>query len=643
VSTPPSRSPAGRRRRIGALAGLLALALLGGPPGTAADAAPAPSDGPRPVSGSQLPADGPLVETIDRLWSPAAGAYRGFPGSPRTRANALLLRLHVRALVLGADSPLSPRLAAPERARQLVDALSRSPAFVDGRTTRYDPDDRDQSHRPGFTQTAGRGQRPSHQHIAIDPEVALALAEAVRARAVLGLRPAAVARARRAVLRTAGHPMFSPRHVRIGQLLWTTQMLWAKRLVDGDRRAFARAMRRALDTEDRLLPRLLTRDGGYRYQVKGRRGDALNRMDTPEYSLIALAGIQFLPQARADGMRLRRGELARYRRWGRRVVWGAFGNDGLLNWDTAWGADRRYLVQYWGWASTALQALAGADGVLPAADRRRARALCRRAQQRVLDLQDARGLLPKVLYGAATTFAAAGRDRALGSLRMLWSVSSCPEAGIPRSAASFDREQQRYAVTTPRYTTAVVGWSRDLSSGALPVRLLDGDGRAIGGLGGRRSGFDLVLGDLHLGGRPASGTRVRLSARRGSGPLTGRGSLRAVVRRGTAGARLRLRFGVEGFRIAGTSMRAAVPRWRIPLGEDATTTVEHRAGRTILRVSPARGASWSASVAGTARVGIARVGRDRLDPTVRRVATLALPRGRRIDLRVAVGPSAGPS
>ncbi len=573
---------------------------------------------------------------LDR-WSDSAFAYRGLPGPPRTRLNSLMLRLHVRAVVDG-PGVVPASYADRRRVAELVDTLTQRPAFVDGPYTRYDRRNPDQTHRPGFTQAAGRGgsSRNAAQHIAIDPEVSLALAEAYVAREQLRLPATLASRVRRAVLRVARHRMFAPDQVRIGQLLWTAEMLWAKRLVDGDVRAFVRDYRRALDTQRRLLPRLLTRDAGYRYSPED-QANRLNRMDTPEYSLIALAGAQYLPQALRAGMKLRGGERTLYRRWMRRVIWGSFGNDGTLNWDTGWGAERRYLTQYWGWAAVELQAIGMMPGgFLPASDRRRVAALCGRVRTRYLELADARGVLPKTLYNASTRFRASGSDQALGSLRLLRAVADCGRDATPAAAASFDRDQPRYAVTTSRYSTSVVGWSRDLTAGALPTRLIDAGGRAIGGLGGRRSGFDLQAGALRLAGATEASTKVRLRARAGSGPLAGRRTLRATVTRGSASATVRYRFEDAGWTIAGRLRRAAERRWRIPIGGNANVEV-HRGSTTVLRIRPAEGSSWQVRIPERASVSVAPVARDPLDPTVRRVAIVKLARGRAIDLRVRVG------
>ncbi|MGE4426525.1 MAG: hypothetical protein AB7G37_08755, partial [Solirubrobacteraceae bacterium] len=349
---------------------------------------------------------------------------------------------------------------------------------------------------------------------------------------------------------------------------------------------------------------------------------------------------RYLPEARRAGMRLRKGELSYYRRWARRVTWGAFGNDGSLNWDTGWGAHRRYLTQYWGWAAIELQAIADTSTILGPADRDRIRRMCGRIRSRYVAAADEVGLLPKTMYGARTHFADAGSDRALASVRLARAVETCgPGAravGPPTSAASFDRDQPRYAVTTSRYTTAVVGWSRDLAAGVLPVRLVDADGVAIGGLGGRRSSVDLQAGSLRLGHGHGKASRIRLSARAGSGPLAGRSVLRGTITRGRRKATVRTRFTGSGFSITGRLDRKSPRRWRIPIGGKASLTVS-RGSSTKVTITPEVGAPWSVTVPGRARVGTAAVRADPLDPTVRTALVLNLPRGRTIGLRVRIG------
>lgn len=618
--------------------GTLLVLLLAGTAASGAAADPYAPTNPLKSTESPkvaLPDWAPIFETMADNWSTWSQAYGSLPGPPSTRVNAMMLRLHVRAV-----QGIGPhQMARPKRIADLVRMLTQPPAFLDGRYTHYDRKDRDQSHRPGFMPTAGRSTaRNGVQHVSLDPEVALALAEAYRIADQIELPEDLRQRIRYVVLRVAAHPMFRPDQVRIGQLLWTAQMLWAKRLVDGNVRAWVRDYRRALDTQRKLLPQLLTPDAGYRYSPDDLDA-SLNRMDTPEYSLIALGGAQYLPQALQAGMRLTRSEQTLYRRWMHRVIWGSFGNDGGLNWDTAWGADRRYLTQYWGWAAMQLSVLGNMRGFLSTADRRRATALCGRIQRRYLSEANDRGVLPKTLYGARTTFGAAGSDAAVGTLRVVWAATGCPKANpadVAASATSFDREQQRFGVTTSRYSTSVVGWSRDLLSGVLPTRLVDAEGEAIGGLGGRRSGFDLQAGNLRLNGARDDGVEVRLRARGGSGPLSARRRVTGKITRGKQSATVTTSFSASGWRAHGRLNRAQPRRWRIPIG--VQTSVKWTAGSsTVLRMTPADGRRWTVRIPGRARVHLTRTPRDGLDPTVREVAVVTLPKGTTVDMSVQVG------
>lgn len=612
--------------------GAAILVGLGLAAATAGAQTPAPPTGPDVTA---LPLDSPIYETMRWKWNRVAGAYGGLPGAPGTRVNAIMLRLSVQA-VQGRGPAV---FADKQRIAELVDTLTRAPAFLDGAYTKYDRNDPNQHHRPGFSQVAGRSTtRATTQHISIDPEVALALGEAYRDADRIDLATELRERIRYVVLRVAKHRMFAPDQVRIGQLVWTANMLWAKRLVDGDVLAWVKDYRRALDTQRKLLPRLLTDDAGYRYTPR-QRDATINRMDTPEYSLIALAGAQYLPQALGLGMRLSHEERAVYRRWMKRVLWGSFGNDGGLNWDTGWGADRRYLTQYWGWAVTELAAIgAMPPGFLPKADLDRYDSLCRRIQQRYEDEAGSNGILPKTLYGAQSRFASAGSDQAIGTLRIVAAAGRCPGVGIagtPDAAASFDRDQQRYAITTDRYTTSVVGWSRDLASGVLPVRLVDAKGNAIGGLGGRGTSFDMQAGRLRLGGGYQRDVRTRLSAKPGSGPLDGRTRLTGTISYGRQSARVRTSFGREGWTLKGTLARAAGRRWRIPIPTGTTVTVE-RGRDTVLRMTPAVGSSWQVRIAGKGTVTFPSVARNPLDPSVRKIAFVRLPKGKTLDFGVHV-------
>lgn len=581
-----------------------------------------------PATAATLPDDLPMYATVHSRWNDATGAY-----SNDARVNALMLQLHVRAVQ--GDAPRS--FVEPARVARLVDLLTRRPAFIDGATTAYTNKDASQAHVPGFTSSAIASADAPFQHVAVNPVIALALAEAAHAAAAIGLPADLRDRARKAVLRVAASPVFAPDQIRMGQFSWTADMLWAKYLVDGDRAAFVRAYRRTLDSERKLFPVMLTKDSSYRYSVNNPRKRA-NKMDSPEYSFITFMGAAYLPIARQWGMRTRPGELTTYRNWAHRLVWGEYGNSGYLNWDTGLGRHRAHLTQYWGWTTLSLGRITAMLGsFLPPADRTRAASLCTRAQRFMTDTasRDDDGLLPLTTFGTISDFILPGAETLLANIRPLLGLRTCPGSRAPASAASFDPALGRYAVTTSRYTTAVTTYALDTIWGLLPNRLHDQDGSPIGGLGGKTSGFSFSGAGFSLSPHTPKGYRATLRAVAGSGPLAGRNLLRGrIVHRGRT-VTTRLVFGESSFDIDVHLPRRAAGTWRIPFA-DGTVATSIVGAESVLAITPAHGRPWQVRVPTGAAVTFAAAAKDDRDPIVNRVAIVKMPPRTDHHLRVLV-------
>jgi hypothetical protein len=451
-----------------------------------------------------------IVDRLDALWDARAGRYDAGSGGVDTMLNADLLLVHAAAALARHEGPARN----DARARALAHALTASPPYVD-RPGRRSPGAH--AHAPGWV--SSMSTTVANQHLVIDAQVVDGLTHGWLARRELRLPRPLAARIAAAVHRTARGSYWRWPALRLNQLNWHALVSAADATVAGERRRFARDLRRHIErfaagvrtagaTAGNLGPGLR-----FHYLPHFPRSSAFN-IDSAEYASIVASFTRFYGAARRAGMPLPSPRaLHLLRGWMRRVLAGYWTHSGYLNWDTGLSFRRWHQVKKLGLAQQALVGLASAGELQPHARYGRwAKWMLDRGfafYERVARRSPG-GLVPGVLYGVNEIPQAIGNVR-LGASRMAANAARAVLAGLgdrrgeqPPPLYAFDPDVGRLAVTTPAYSTAIVA----VNQGAFPyggielARLLDGDGEVAAGIGGRPpAAFGLVV-------RDAAGRRV---------------------------------------------------------------------------------------------------------------------------------------
>jgi hypothetical protein len=589
-------------------------------------------------------AAGAVVSPIEPLWNAQQGAYVA-SGLARARLNAEMLLVHAYAALAGRGGPE----AHPERVEPLVRLLT-GPMYVPRLNGRVAPAPRPGHsvtvHAPGFADPGG-DVRSMHQ--ALDAVAARALAAAWRARDVVGLSAEARALIQDRVSAVARSPFWRSPSRLLNQINWSADLYAADATVTGDPRLLRTDYRRQLIWFAEHARRPAYAGGspnlgsGYAFRYLPQRAAThpTNRSDTVEYANITLGALAYLDDARAAGMpQLPARTRQVLRRLTRRVAWGDWTAAGYPNWDSGKSVSRLHLTQYW------LLALRGyaagtegsaSAGYLPA-QVPTARWLLRRAvehyQQRAADGGSV--ILPASAFGFSgsplvkNTFdGLTGTARFASTLAEMADrgLASPPGSGVDVAALpasySHDSDIGRFAVSTPRYSTAFVSpWPTLLVGGLEPARLLDARGRALTGVGGSEDGA--------LGLRISTGGRLIMETQLGR-----RRSSQSAL---TVPATRRNAAGLLG---AGTTLRGRQQRAHVDLRVSHRVTMTSL--RTVYRIRNARSTPVQAELRiptyGRGSGGSLRVG-QRLGPvTLRRTLPITTPAGARFAVRLSGLPS----
>ena len=577
-----------------------------------------------------------IVAALPVSWNEDRGAYFSDYHGYASRTNANLLVLHAVAALRDHDGATR----RDSRARRLVSTMTSPPMLLlpSGVPPR------------GRTVCWGRELTSSERdHVSLDSQIAEALALAYRARQRLGLSSTVARRIRSVVARCARHPAWRPSNVLVNQINWNAQLYAAAARVTGHHDLLRGDYRR-------LLARFaagITRPGafnaipnlgpgyGFHYSPSQSAAARIN-FDTPEYANIVLSSLRYYAGARDAGMApLSRRAVRLMRNWITRVLAGSWTHAGYVNWDTGLGFHRWHSGQYWAFAQQGLLAVASArrfwarpeygrwiksvfDNGLALYERWGREAGGVLAPQNTFDVRSAHRDVD--LY-AARIAANAARAILLGF--------GARRAEQPPPMYAFDIETDRLAVTTPRYSTAIVPHNRGaFAYGGIDLARLYGPGlRNSGNVGGeppstfgaiiRDGGGKVVLASQHARVRTGRlwltrSPRGRVShgrayaARPYAGPfneLGARGTIAAGGARITtdytfARRHIDVRWHMRCSGCNGRSVDVLLPTW----GAAAHIDVTHRDGQTT-------------RLAGTGK------DRDTLPlPTVKR---LTLGRGRR--------------
>ena len=469
---------------------------------------------------------------LDDRWRGDRLAYTDERGQAEIRENAGMLLAHAIAAFAGHVGPTRQDV----RARVLVDRLTMPPAWLGSGLA-----------PPASTSTCWSADldRPVRGHMSLEPKVAEALAWALRARAqlrALARRRTADRRHGRRVRRLAGVALpaavAEPDQLELGDVCGGG---------DGDRTARPAARRLSPPTR-RVRGRAHTADAGHEVREPRRR----LRVPLPTGSSRAgRRATSTPPSTRTSRSRrscttsrrcgsgcgpCRQRPSAGSARGCMRLLAGSWTHAGYLNWDTSRGLRRWHSGQYWAYAQQGLQTIA----VTPRFWRRPQQGAWAKSmfdQGLVLyrRLADESGgtFAPQLMFDVDTRM----KSNAVFRWRILANVARAIALGLGRAPAAeppplwaFDPDTGRLAVTTPRYSTAIVPDDRDAWATAAS---------SSRGCSGRASGWRRAPAEAagrvrDRGQRPARPQRAGLAAAAGRTADPGRALAGGQPRRACA-------------------------------------------------------------------------------------------------------------
>jgi hypothetical protein len=542
-----------------------------------------------------------IVANIRATYDATQGVYTTRHMGATARTNANLLLIHATAARVGHTGPARQ----DDRARALIEAMTTAPMYEYSR------------HRAWTGRTVCWSKRltsSGRDHVSLDSQIAEALAAAHRARAQLRLSRQQADRIARIIDRCAHHPAWRFPRILKNQFNWNAQLYAAAAEVTGHQDLLRRDYRRHLIRFAAAIERPrhgmasanLGRGLGFHYHPELPASEPRN-FDSPEYAHIVATALQYHAAARAANMaRLPRKEVKKLRRWVTRLLLGSWTHAGYLNWDTGLAQARWHSGQYWAFAQQGLLAIA----VAPAFWERKAYGRWAKALfDRGLLLyarwgdEDGTGIAPKLPFDVFSEH----RDHDLYASRIAANAMRALTLGLGRMRAAdppplyhHDRDTGRLAVTTPRYSTAIVPDNRGaFAYGGIELARLYGAGQRVAATTGGRppSAFGVVIRDAagrallaSQGGRAR--TRIRLLDR--AAPS---GSFRRLRVKGTiarAGLRITTTHRFEPASIdvrwdircrggcAGREIDVQLPTW----GEDATISVQPPGGAATPLAAP---------------------------------------------------------
>jgi hypothetical protein len=465
---------------------------------------------------------------LDHRWRGDLRAYTNENGEAEIRENAGMLLTHAIAAYTGHVGPTR----RDDRARVLVDRLTTYPAWLGTAPA------------PGPTQSTCWSvdlDHPKREHMSLEPKVADALAWAWRARVALKLTPAQVQR----IVAEVGACAFSPawRYPRrlLNQINWNAEMYAAAATVTGRPDLLVDDYRRQLLDFAAGLTRPMAGmkspnvGAGYQFHYRpDHRDRAASNVDTPEYANITIQALAFYDQALAAGMQpLPPAYVRPLRSWMLRLLAGSWTHAGYLNWDTSRGFKRWHSGQYWAFAQQGLETMA----ITPRFWREPEQGAWAKSMydeglvlyRRLAD-EDGDVFAPRLMFGIDTRMKASSffRFRILtGVVRAIAYGMGTEPGREPPPLWAYDYDTGRLAISTPRYSTAIVPDDRGLMGyGGLELARLFGPGqRVASGTGGHPpAAFGVVVNDargrrLLVTQRPRDGLGLRI-VRSPAGRLT---------------------------------------------------------------------------------------------------------------------------
>jgi hypothetical protein len=572
-----------------------------------------------------------LMVSLDSWWDQGRAAYV-LRGALSVRVNSALLLTHAIAARTGHDGPTRQ----DARARTLVDRLTTAPAWL-GATG-----------RGPLTICWSRDlDRVKRQHASLEPKVAEALAWAWRARAELGLSAEAAGRIEQQVTACARSTAWQ--RVRVAnQINWNAELYAAATTVSG-RADLLRGLYRRQLAAFAADPRNLGRGFQFHY-VPDHLSTAARNLDSPEYANIVVHALGHYDEALRRGMRpLPTSSIRRLRDWVTRLLAGSWTHAGYLNWDTGKGRRRWHSAQYWAFAQQGLLAIATSPRFWARQSYGRwAKAIFDRG----LELNARRavangGVPPKHMFGVHTRM----EEHDCFCARMLANAARAVALDLgsrpfedPPPLFSFDSDTGRLAVTTPRYSTAIVPDNRGAFAygGIDPARLFGPGQTVAANVGGvPPAAFGVVAG--RLASQHTRRGRLRLVHAPPAKPSGLRaGPFRVIEARGTVSrGRVRIR---ASHRFRAGSIES---RWKVTSPGRRPVVAYFPTWSAAARITAVpRDGAQVALAPGAAPVRLSEVGELQLGRGYR-VVPLSVPRGATITAvavaRQPTNPRPGPS
>ncbi len=436
-----------------------------------------------------------VTEGMESSWKESKGYYVTGARSIDTIASAAMLTVFATAAASGHVGPARNDV----RARRLADRLTASPPFYTNSTPPY----KDKMfHSPGWTSNMDGPYVDMDK--SIDPKVAEGLQIAYRARNVLQLDPATVARIADEIHRVAYTKFFRYPLVRLNQINWHAELYSYDYLVNHDPTLLRDDYRKHVNAFTQGFKHPQIRGGStnvgpsYRFIYQSNAPASLSRnLDSAEYANMTVHFLYWYDLGLQAGMAPLPGEDIRLLRgWVQRDLYGYWTHAGFMNWDTGWSYERWMKGKAWAYAQQGLLAIATS----PTFQTRTRDALyAKYLFDRGLQLYEHLGYQsPGHPWRPSAQLFHIG-DQGAPASKMFWArmaanAARAVSAGMgdlpaaePPPFYAYDADIGRLAVSTRHYSTAIVAVSRGkLPYGGIDLaRLYDGDGDPVGGTGGR--------------------------------------------------------------------------------------------------------------------------------------------------------------
>jgi hypothetical protein len=340
----------------------------------------------------------------------------------------------------------------------------------------------------------------------IDPKVAEALMYAWKARQELGLPAETVALIEDRIRRCARGPFYRYPNVRLNQINWHSEMYAHLATVTGDTELLVNDYREQMERFCAGITRPLSRQGspnlgpGYRFHyLPHKPPDHPLNLDSAEYANMTCHFVLWYERALRAGMQPLADEQVRLlRAWVEHIVCGYWTHAGYLNWDTGWSFKRWHIGRTYALARQGLLAIALSPRfhTSPAIGQWAKYMLdagFSLYERLAGEAPDGAGIAPATLFGIKVN-PLGPSVRELFAVRMMADAARAVAVGLadlpaaePPPLYSFDPDIGRLAVTTPRYSTAIV----PVNQHAIPyggielARLFDSSQRVVSNIAGR--------------------------------------------------------------------------------------------------------------------------------------------------------------